>query len=636
MRRHRRWLYAFLWIVILGFIVFYIPAFQGADAGSPAEPLGYVGGLPITVGEFQRAYFARRQMYERVYQGRLDAAALKSLGLEEQVFDSLVSERLLELEARRLGLRVGDDELAKSLTSSPELQENGRFIGADELKRRLQLQRLSIADFEKAQRTRLLIEKLESVVAGGVSVSAPEIEREFRRRHEQVRVEYVVADAARFRKEAAVTDEEAGARFESRKESYRFPERRVVAYVHVDPDALRARATVTDRDIEVYYQENKDEFREEEQLCASHILVKVKGEEGSQEGRPEPEARRLAEALLARVQGGADFAALAKKESEDTGSAPQGGDLGCFGRGRMVPEFDNAAFSLEPGQTSELVRTNFGYHIIRVASRREEQVTPLVQVKERIRQTLLAQAARRLAEEQAQSLAAALRKGGSLEQAARSVALTLQKSAPLTRGETAPPLGSPALLARAFELKAGEVDRQPVATPRGAAFIEVLEVQPPRLPELKEVLDKIKGELAEEKALERARQLALDVKSRAAKAGLDKAASAAGLVRKETPALVGRGQALGELGTGAAVEEAAFALAANTLSEPVRVAAGYALLRVLEKKPFDAEAFEKQKASLEASLRETKRNQFFQSYMNAARQRFTVERRPDVFQRIVG
>jgi peptidyl-prolyl cis-trans isomerase D len=638
MRRHRRWLYAFLWIVILGFIVFYIPAFTKVDSGSPGESVGSVEGEPITVAQFQRAYMQRRQLYERLYQGRLDAAMLRTLGLEEQVFEGLVAEKLLLREARRLGLVVGDDELAKSLTTSPELQEDGRFIGSAELQRRLSLGGQRLADFEEARRERLLGEKLETLVTAGVTASPAEIEREYRRRNEQLKVEYVLADAARFRAESTASDDEVKARFEARKESYRLPERRVVSFVLVEPEAQRSRVALTDRDLEGYYQERRDEFKQEEQACASHVLFKVKATPDAKEGHPEEEAKRLAQELLERLKKGADFAALAKKESEDKGSAAGGGDLGCFGRGSMQPEFDNAAFSLAPGETtSEPVRTQAGYHVIRVASRREESLLPLALVKERLRQLLTQERARSLADQQAQAIEEALRRGRTLEDAAKSQGLSAQKSQPLARGEARAPLASPQLVARVFELKPGEQVKEPFALASGAtAFVALAEIQATRVPELKEVQERVKQDLVEEKALEKARLLASDLKARAERDGLEKSAVALKLVRKETPGLVGRGSPLGDLGSGDALEQAAYALPEKTLSEPLRTSAGYAVLRVLEKKGFDARAFEAERASLAASLVQTKRGQFFQAYLAEIRQRALVQRRPDVFRRLVG
>jgi peptidyl-prolyl cis-trans isomerase D len=636
MRRHRRWLFAFLWLVIAAFIILYIPAFQGSTAGSPAEALATVGGLPITVGEFQRAYLRQRQMYERLSQGRMDPAVLRGLGIENQVFESLVATRLVVLESKRLGLAVSDDEVAREIATSPQFQRNGTFIGASEIRRLLELQGTSPEEFEEAVRGDLLRRKLESLVTDGVGVTPADAEREFRRRTEQIRAEYVLVDAARYRPQASAGEDEVKARFEARKDAYRIPERRIVSYLLLEPEALKSRVAVTEGELQAYYEEHKEEFKEPEEVCASHILVKAKAKPEDPEGHPDAEARKIAESLLAQLQGGADFPALARKSSEDKGSAERGGELGCFPRGQMVPEFDNAAFSLAPGETSGLVKTSFGYHVIRVASHKEETVAVLGQVKERIRSTLLGQRAAALADEKRDSVAAALRRGRSLEDAAKEQGIALAKSGPLVRGEVGEPLASPALVARAFALKPNEVAKEPFLLARGSAFIALTEIQPSRAPEFAEVENRVKAELLEEKAFTKAREVATALETRAEKDGLEKAASAMGLVRKETPSLVGRGVPLGDLGSAASLDDTAFTLSEKTLSEPVRVSAGYAVLRVIEKKPFDAAAFESQKAALVASLREERKQQLFEAFLAKARHAFAIERRADLMKRVVG
>jgi peptidyl-prolyl cis-trans isomerase D len=634
MRRHRRWLYGFLWLVIAAFIILYVPAFQGASTGSPGEILATVGGLPITVGEYQKQYREERQRYEQMGRGHLDPALLRRLGLEDQVFSRLVYERLTILEAKRLGLQVTDETLAKGIASNPNLQQNGRFVGAEAIRRLLDQQGVSVEEYEASVRNQMLFQRLEALVTDGVAVNDQETEREFRRRNELIKAEYVLVDAARYRAQITPDEREVQARFEARRESYKIPERRVVNYVLLDGVALRPRVTVTDRDIDVYYQDHRDEFKQEEETCARHILIKVKSEE-AKDGHPEEEARKIAQGILDRLRAGEDFEATTKKSSEDQGSARSGGDLGCFPRGRMVPAFDEAAFSLEIGKISDLVKSPFGYHIIRVSSRHEEGVLPLDKVKERVRMMVTSQKVEALASQKAEALAVALSKGKSLEEAARDQGLTVQKSPPLARGEPQEPLASPSLMARVFEMKPGDVEKEGFSVPRGAAFIALAEVQPSRLPELKDVEAKVKAALAEEKAVEKARLVAEEVKDKAAVVGLEKAAAGAGLVRKETPSLAGRGTPLGDLGTGAALEKTAFALPGKTLSDPVRVSAGYAILRVLEKKAFDPAAFAEQKASVAESLRAQKRQELFQDYMNQARDRYVVERRADTFKRVM-
>src|SRR5439155_8870808 len=325
-----------------------------------------------------------------------------------------------------------------------------------------------------------------------------------------------------------------------------------------------------------------------------HILIKVKQGE-AKEGHPDEEAKKIAQGLLDQVKAGKDFAEVAKKSSEDQGSAAQGGSLGCFGHGRMVPEFENAAFSLGPGETSDLVKSTFGYHIIRLIEHKDETVAPLAQVKPRIRQAILSDKTRTLVEENMSAVSEALRRGKALDEAARAAGLSVQKSAPLERGKPVPPLASPALVAKAFEMRKGEVGKEPFPLPTGYAFIALDEIQPSRVPELKDVQARVRADLVEERAMARARELAAQVRAKAEKDGLDKAASALGLVRKETPALVGRGQPLAELGSTAALEQAVYSLPEKALSDPLRAGGGYAIVRVLEKKPFDPAAFEKEK-----------------------------------------
>ena len=635
MRRHRRWLYIFLWLVIAAFIILYIPALQSEGQGTPGETVVSVGGLPISVGEFQGTYYRQRQVYDRLYQGRLDANMMRQLGIDQQVLEGLVTDRLVELEAKRLGITVSDDAIARAIATSPEFQEDGRFIGTAEIRRRLDLQGMSEEDFEQSLRRQLLRQSLESLIGAEVSPSEAEVEREFRRRTEQVKLEYVLADAGRFRSAVQPTEDEIKARFEAQKAAYRIPEKRVLSYVRLDRETLQPQVVVTDRDMEIYYQDHRDEFRQEEEACASHILVKVRSGTAT-EGHTEAEARTIAEGLLNQVRAEEDFAALARKFSEDQGSAQKGGDLGCFPPGRMVPEFDDAVFALAPGQVSDLVKTSFGFHVIRLASKREESVLPFAQVKERIRATVTDLKVRELGEQKAQALADALSRGKSLEEAAKAQGLAVQKSAPIARGETPPALSSPTLVARVFQMKAGEVEKEGFALPQGAVFVALAEIQPSRLPELKDVRDKVRSDLVEEKVLDEAKALATEVRGKAEALGLEKAAAAAGLVRKETPALTARSQPLGDLGTGIALEEAAFSLEEKALSDPVRTASGWAILRVLERKPFDPADFGRQKDQITASLKKQMQQSLVRAYLLAARDRYEIKRNAQAWRRALG
>jgi parvulin-like peptidyl-prolyl isomerase len=279
------------------------------------------------------------------------------------------------------------------------------------------------------------------------------------------------------------------------------------------------------------------------------------------------------------------------------------------------------------------VKTQYGYHVIKAGARRKETTPAFALVRDRINKTLMGQRVRALLEEQMQGISEALRHGKSIDDVAKERGFTVDRSAPLARGANTPPLDNPALVARAFELKRGETEPEPFQLPTGYAFFSVLDVQAPRPADFKEVQDRVKADLQQEKAFEAARVKAADLKARAASVGLEKAAAGLELVRKETPGLVSRGQAMGDLGTSVALDEAAYALEANVLSDPIRVPGGWAVMRVTEKKAFDPAAFEKDKASLIASLRSQRREELFRSFMQEARKRVTVQRNVEAFKR---
>jgi peptidyl-prolyl cis-trans isomerase D len=631
MRRHKDWLKYFFVLVIAAFIFLYVPEFQNMSAGTPSEPIGHVGDDVITVGEFQRAYVDQRRFYQRLYQGRLDADALESLGLGERAFEQLVVQRLVSREAARLGIEVSDAEVRQRLTSSPEFQEDGRFVGAARIRALLDQQGVSVAEFERQLRDQMLQEKLEALVTDAVVPTPREIEREFRRRTERVRLGYVAVAAEPFRSEIEIGDEQVRAHFESDPEAYRLPERRVLSYLLVDREALRSRVTVTDADTRTWFDGNLDQFRIPKQVCASHVLIKSPGE-----ARTESEARARAERVLERARSGEDFAALAEEVSEDAGSATLGGDLGCFERGRMMPEFDAAAFELETGEISELVETSLGFHVIRADSVREESVRAFEEVQEAIRSRLVAQRVEERLGSIAQGVATSLRDAASLEEAGTPHGLSVARSGPLAPGDSPEPLGSPLIPARAFEMSAGEPDPDPFAVSRGVVFVELVEVQPPRVPELEEAADAVRADLLEAEALERARARAAELAERAASRGLERAAGDMGLVREETPSLVGRGEPLGELGLGAALEAAAYGSTPGLVSDPVRTSSGYAVIEVLEHEPFDASRLQEQRPEIARTLLQQKRNQAFQAWLNQVRRAIEVDRVPEVYERVVG
>jgi len=196
-----------------------------------------------------------------------------------------------------------------------------------------------------------------SGVLDGLIDADAEVDDEYRRRNEKVKLDVVPVTAEAFRSQVSASEQDLQAAFDKDKEKYRIGEKRAIRYALVSVDGVRQRVTVPEAELEAFYTQNKAQYTTPGQVRASHILLQT-------EGKDDAAVKARAEGLLARARGGEDFAALAKANSEDQGSAQNGGDLDYFGRGRMVPEFEQAAFALKPGEISELVKSQFGYHII--------------------------------------------------------------------------------------------------------------------------------------------------------------------------------------------------------------------------------------------------------------------------------
>jgi peptidyl-prolyl cis-trans isomerase D len=385
MRRHKAWLQWSLVLVVLAFIIFYIPDFlrgSGADATS-GDTIASVEGHPITSGEFRRTYQAQLQAYRSAYGSNMSEQLLKQLGIEQQILQQMVDEQASLAEARRLGINVSDEEVRQRIFAIPAFQENGRFIGEQRYQQLLRMQRppLSPTDFEDGIRRSLTVEKLRASLTDWLSVPDKELEQEYRRRNDKVKLAVVSFMADKFRSQVAAADPEIAAHFDAHKNDFKIPEKRKIRFLLIDLDALRAKIVVPEADVKRAYDENIEQYSTPEQIRASHILLKT-------EGKDDAAVKARIEDILKQAKGGADFGELAKKYSEDESNAKNGGDLDYFGHGKMVPEFDAVAFTLQPGQISDVVKTQFGYHIIKLTDRKPGRVVPFEEAAQQIKQFL--------------------------------------------------------------------------------------------------------------------------------------------------------------------------------------------------------------------------------------------------------
>jgi peptidyl-prolyl cis-trans isomerase D len=621
MRRHKVWLQWSLVLVVLAFIIAYIPTFvSGNGSASSGDTIAKVEGHDITSDEFRRTYQAQLQAYRSAYGGQMSDQLLKQLGIEQQILGQMVDEQASLAEAERLGIQVSDDEVRQRIFAIPAFQENGHFIGDQRYQQLLRAQRppLSPSDFESGIRRSLLVEKLRDSLTDWLTVSDKELEQEYRRRNDKVKLAVISFPADKFRAQATATDEEVAAHFESHKTDFKIPEKRKIRYLLIDTDAMRAKVVVPPADVERAYNDNIEQYSTPEQVRASHILLKT-------EGKDDAAVKAKAEDILKQAKAGADFGELAKKYSEDESSAKNGGDLDFFTRGKMVPEVDAVAFTLQPGQISDVVKSPFGYHIIKVTDKKAGTRRTLADMRQQLTDQLAYERAQLQAADLAANLEKQISKPADLDKVAKAQGLTVQESGFFAKDEPVMGIGpSPEAAARAFETKIGDVSPA-LRAARGFVFITPVAKQDPYIPKLDEVKDRVRDEVIKNKARDLARQKATEVASKLRGApDFDKAAKAAGVDPKTTE-LIARDAPIPDLGNAPGVLDAAFKMSVGTVSDPISTDNGAAVVKLVEKQETSPADFALAKDKFRDEVLNDRRNRFFGAYMVKAKQRMKIE-----------
>ena len=631
MRRHKGWLKWSLALVVLTFVVFYIPDFLTTSTGAaPGEVLAEVEGESITVGAFQRRYGAQLQAYRNAYGAGLSDDLLRQLGIEQQILQQLIDEQAMVAEAGRQRITVGDVEVRERILAMPAFQENGQFIGEQRYRQVLSFQTppLTTTEFEAQLRRAIAVEKLRNALTAWMAVTDAEVADEFRLRNEKVRLDVVTLTPDTFRGQVQVSDTDLAAFFDTRKENYRVGERRKIKYALVDVDQVRERLTVPEAEIEAFYEANSAQYSTPEEIRASHVLLSLDDAEAGA-------VRERANSLLAQARGGADFAALAREHSQDEASAQQGGDLDYFGRGRMVPEFEQSAFALQVGDISEVVESPFGYHIIKLTDRRPGTTRPLAEVREEIVDQLRWQLAQQQAEQTARAIEPSVRTAADLDRVAAERGLTVDESEFFLRDEPITGLGpAPEITGRVFEMAEGDVS-EATRVARGWVFFTLTGTSEPYVPELDEVLGRVREDVTRERAEALARERAASIGA-ALKSAADFAAAASreGLEVSSTE-FITRGSPIPNIGASPDVDAAAFALPVGGVSDPVTVPSGTAIVRVAAREVVTDEQIADGRDALRQEMIEERRDRFFSAYMTKAKESMRIAVRDETMARVV-
>ncbi len=617
------------WIIKVGLsfiiVVFALYFGFGRIRGRREGTVAKVNGQFITVKDFNQSYQNLLALYRSRYKNQLSHEMIRNLGLKQQALNELINNILLYQEGIRMNFRVSPEELRETIHSSPLFQVDGKFNKGMYL-RLLRLNRMEPGDFEQMQEQRLLIDKVRNVILENTGVVSEEEAREaYVIENERVNLEFIRVGTESFLEKSKPTSTEVDEYFSSHRESFRIPEKVNLQYLVFHPKDFRDKVDISQEEIETYYETNIDDFVVQKEVKARHILIGV-----SPDADPEKieEARKRAEEVLAKAKKGEDFASLAEKYSEGP-TAKKGGDLGYFPRGRMVREFEDAAFSSAPGEISPLVRTRFGFHIIKVEDVREERTRGLDEVRTSIESTLRDQKARDLAERNVEEALYTLYKGGEMKVVAEEHHVSVKETGFFSRGEKINEIPSTdEMTSIVFSLKAGEIS--PVIEMSKDFYIfQLVEKRQPRLPELEEVRDKVEKELKEKKAREQGQSAAEELLAEL-KGGkpMKEAASEKGFKVEETGLFKKGTNYIPEIGFSEGTVDVIASLSAKNpyADRPIKIGKDWVLLRFKELQRPDLEKYEsEERETWERQFRLIKAEEGYRRWLGALRERSKIE-----------
>jgi peptidyl-prolyl cis-trans isomerase D len=518
----------------------------------------------------------------------------------QRAVEQLISRQALLSEAQRMGLRVTPEEVKDELQHgryAATFFPGGSFIGQVEYEDMMQRANLTPAKFEEAVGNDILPTKLQALISGSASVSESEIHTQFIKQNSKVKFDYALLKQDDLRKGLHPTDEELKAFYEGHKTTYAnsIPEKRKVKYAVVDTAKAEAGVQVTPDDLRAYYDQHRDQYRTPDQVKVSHILIKtpLPGPDGKVDEKGAAEAQRRAEDLLKQLKAGAKLEDLAKKYSEDPGSAKQGGSLGWIGKGQTVPEFEKAAFSLPKGQISDLVKSSYGFHIIRVDDKQDAHVKTLDEVKAEIEPILKHQKAQQIAQKQADALLKFARDKG-LDAAAATQGIPVINSDYFGRKDMLPGLGPATQFMDAVFAASEKSPPDMAPASQGIVVYQLQGIKPASTPTFEEIRSKVEDEFKNERSTALLAQKIQELSDRAkAEHDLKRAAKELGATVKTSDFVLPDGQ-VPDVGSMSGQAAVAFNMKPGEISGPINNGPTAVVLAVIEnQQPTEADFAEK-------------------------------------------
>jgi peptidyl-prolyl cis-trans isomerase D len=606
----------FLILVCVSMVITLIPGMTGTTTDpTVGKVVAEVGNQEITTTELQQG------LQNLTRTGRVPAEMVSSYS--SQVLDQLVMEKAIQQEAERLGIHVTAAQLQQRLRQIPDLFPNGKFVGKEQYEN-LVYERTgdSVSEFERKFHSALLNEQLRKMVTDSIIVSPEEVRNELRAENESFVLQYVYLDPESLKKEIATPDPLVEAYFEKNKNRYQIEEKRAGKVLLLQKADLEKSVTPSDADIKKYYQDHLESYRVEERVAVSHILIKA----STPDTAGVEKARAKAEALAKQLASGADFAALATKNSEDAASAAKGGDLGYIVKGQTVPGFEMMAFALQPGTISAPVQTEFGFHIIKVREHEQAHVRSLDEVRSEIEAALRAERVQTELNTKAEAAAAEWRKTPSdAQRIAEKYNGTIVDVHGITRTETIAAVpGSGAVVQEFFSIEKGWVGKV-TAVSTGVAVPMLTDILGSRQAKFEEVKDRVRTDYLNEQARSLAQiqmQSLAQALEKQEKKDIAAAAKAQKLVVKTTPPLNRTGNIEG-VGPMSALVPALKSLKPGDFGGPVSAGAGQIVFQVVSRTAPPDDILALQKKPVEDRLRTEKQNMAYRAFEEALKKRLT-------------
>lgn len=605
-------LIVFLGLVIVSMVITLAPAdWTGQGQVAQTGVLATVDGEPVTISAVERqARGLAQQQFPRGFPEQFLPF------FKQRAAEQLVMQKALLSEAGRMGLQVTDDELRDELRNGPLGQQfypDGKFIGREQYENFVGSNfRMSVREFEDAVKADMLMRKLRAVIEGGVVVTPAEVEEQFRRENMKVKFDYAVITPQDVLKEIKPTEEELRAYYDKNKSRYKdsIPEKRKIRYAVLDASRLGAEAEPAEADLRRLYEQRKEAFKVQESVDVRHILISAPaGDE-----KADATARAKAQDLAKQAKSGADFAQLARTHSEDPGSKESGGLYEGVTRGKMVKEFEQAAFSLKPGEVSDPVKTSYGYHVLKVEKRQTEKTRSFDEVKAELLPLARQQRSEQALESAARALLAEAKTRG-LQDASKRRNVPMLNSEYVARFEQLPGLGP------AQEFMDAAFSGNNKGTPtlarltNGYAVLEVVDIQPAATPSFDEIRGRVENEVKQEKGAALLEQRARELSDRArAAASLRQAAKGMGVTVKTTELVTASSQ-VPDLGPLSGAASVVFGMKPGEISAPVALSSsGAAVLALVEKREADMADFDAKRAQIREQLLQQKRGEVMQLY----------------------